>query len=358
MLATAATYVGPAEDAEYAYRWLIKIDPDNAAHYASLSQLRAEDDLEEAVKLLDKAQSINPNITNKNEAEFSRKALSNGSRRAPVARAKYPTSNEMRGDLTSTIRNTLLRDIAKESFIAKNTRFFTLGSCFAREIAIRLAERGYQADFFEVVEHINSSFANRSMVDWAFDRCTGQAKTRLDELFASLNITPQGLKARWAVADVFIYTLGVAPAFFDRQSGEFVMPTNSALGSRAFAELFDFRTTTVQENLENLEYIISHIKSLNPQVRIVITVSPVPLKTTFEFKSAMQADCVSKSTLRVVAHEFVSKHPEIIYWPSFEVVRWIGGHVGPFYGNDDDAALHVGDHVVKAITDLFIEHFS
>ncbi|MBE0630605.1 MAG: GSCFA domain-containing protein, partial [Burkholderia vietnamiensis] len=66
----------------------------------------------------------------------------------------------------------------------------------------------------------------------------------------------------------------------------------------------------------------------------------------------------SKSTLRVVAHEFVTSNPDVIYWPSFEIVRWLGGHVGPFYGNDDDAALHVGDHVVKAITDSFIEHFS
>ena len=103
---------------------------------------------------------------------------------------------------------------------------------------------------------------------------------------------------------------------------------------------------------------MSRVKSLNPDVKMVITVSPVPLRTTFEFKSAMQADCISKSTLRVVAHEFVSKHPEVIYWPSFEVVRWLGGHVGPFYGNDDDAALHIGDHVVHAITDLFIEHYS
>ena len=100
------------------------------------------------------------------------------------------------------------------------------------------------------------------------------------------------------------------------------------------------------------------MRALNPNVKIVITVSPVPLKTTFEFKSAMQADCISKSTLRVVAHEFVTKHPDVVYWPSFEVVRWLGGHVGPYYGTDDDSALHIGDDVVKAITDLFIEHYS
>lgn len=358
MLATAATYVGPSEDAEFAYRWLIKIDPANADHYANLSQLRANDDLEEAVALIDTAQAINPAVGNRTDIEFSRKVLSDGARRKTIARAKYPTTQEMRQDLKAVIRSTLLNGLQKERFIDKGTRLFTLGSCFAREIAVRLIERGYQADFFEVVEHINSSFANRSMVDWALGQCMGQSRERLDELFASLNITPENLRARLAAANVFVYTLGVAPAFFDRQSGEFVMPSNSTLGSRAFAEMYDFRTTTVQQNLDNLEYIVSHVKALNPDVKIVLTVSPVPLKTTFEFKSAIQADCISKSTLRVVAHEFVTKNPEVIYWPSFEIVRWLGGHVGPYYGNDDDAALHVGDDVVKAITDSFIEHFS
>ncbi|KAB0632620.1 GSCFA domain-containing protein [Burkholderia latens] len=358
ILATAASYVGPPEEAEYAYRWLIKIDPANPDHYAKLSQLRADDDLAEAVALIDQAQAINPAVGNPTDIELSRKLLSDSTRRKTVARAKYPTTREMRGDLATVIRTGLLGGLPKQCFIDKETRFFTLGSCFAREIAVRLIERGYQADFFEVVEHINSSFANRNMVDWALGQCTGQSRERLDELFASLNITPENLRARLAAAKVFVYTLGVAPAFFDRQSGEFVMPSSSTLGSRAFAELYDFRTTTVQQNLDNLEYIVANIKALNPDVKVVLTVSPVPLKTTFEFKSAIQADCISKSTLRVVAHEFVTRNPDVIYWPSFEIVRWIGGHVGPYYGNDDDAALHVGDHVVKAITDSFIEHFS
>jgi glycosyltransferase involved in cell wall biosynthesis len=358
MLATAAGAVGPTADAEWAYQWLIKIDPQDASHYAKLSQLRADDNLEEAVELLSKAQSMSSAATPGHEAEFSRAVLRNNSRRAPRARAKYPTTSEMRGDLKAAIQKTLIRDLPRQDFIRKDTKFFTIGSCFAAEIANRLLERGYLADFFQLSEHINSTFANRSMVDWALGQCNGQPRERLDELFLPRGVTPDNLKARLAAAEVLIYTLGVAPAFFDRQSSEFSMPTDSSLGSRAFAELFDFRTTTVQENVDNLEYITAQIRALNPNVRVVITVSPVPLHATFEFKSAMQADCVSKSILRVVAHEFVTRYPEVVYWPSFEVVRWLGGHAGPFYGLDDGAAWHIGTDVVKTITDLFIEHYS
>ncbi len=357
-LAEACINIGPSIDVEYACGWLLKIDPNNARYYAWLSQARADDDPQEAVDLLDKARALDPSMGDSQEIEFSRQALRNASRRAPVARAKFPSNNDMRGDIVQAIRKTLLQEPPRERFIQPGSRFFTLGSCFAREIAIRLQQRSFQVNYLEVVEHINSTFANRSMVDWAFEECTGQTKDRLDELFSALRVTPSGLRAAWSSTDIFIYTLGVAPAFFDRESGEFVMPSHSMLASQAFAQLYDFRTSSVQQNLDNLFHIEQRIRSVNPRMRFVVTVSPVPLRTSFEFKSALQADCISKSILRVVAHEFVSQRAGAVYWPSFEVVRWIGGHVGPFYGVDDDSPLHVGDEVVQAITDLFIEFFS
>jgi len=55
-------------------------------------------------------------------------------------------------------------------------------------------------------------------------------------------------------SDVFILTLGVAAAFFDRETGDFVLPRPSALNSRALAEKYLFRTTSVKENVENVLY--------------------------------------------------------------------------------------------------------
>ena len=154
--------------------------------------------------------------------------------------------------------------------------------------------------------------------------------------------------------------LAAAPAFFDQDSGSYVMPRGGALNARALAERYAYRTTTVAENLDNLDYIYSRIRSfnVNPDLKFVITLSPVPLKASFEFDSAMYADCLSKSTLRVVAHEFIKTHGQVLYWPSFEIVKWLGGHIGPFYGVDDGASWHISEDLVHVITDLFIEHFS
>ena len=46
------------------------------------------------------------------------------------------------------------------------------------------------------------------------------------------------------------------------------------------------------------------------------------------------------------------------YWPSFEVVRWAGGHLPwPAYGVPDRRARHVTRYLVAEIIDAFVEAF-
>jgi hypothetical protein len=159
---------------------------------------------------------------------------------------------------------------------------------------------------------------------------------------------------------VFILTLGVAAAFFERTTGDFVLPRPSALNSRALAEKYLFRTTSVSENVDNVLYLIEFIRNVSPQTRIVVTVSPVPLLASFEFESAVQADCLSKSTMRLVAHEVVnnSNISNIFYWPSFEVFRWAGSNAGDYFAADDGAAWHVSEEKVGGTIRAFVDMFS
>jgi hypothetical protein len=43
-----------------------------------------------------------------------------------------------------------------------------------------------------------------------------------------------------------------------------------------------------------------------------------------------------------------------MYWPSFEMVRWLGAHHGRLYGNDDGSAHHVDFQVIDLIIDSFV----
>ena len=71
--------------------------------------------------------------------------------------------------------------------------------------------------------------------------------------------------------------------------------------------------------------------------------SPVAIQVSFEFESVVQADCLSKSTMRFVAHEVVNNSglSNIFYWPSFEVFRWGGSNASNFHAADDGTAWHV-----------------
>jgi hypothetical protein len=268
----------------------------------------------------------------------------------------------MRADLKKAVVNYVINEVDTKRFgfrLCEETKIFTMGSCFAREISSRLRDRGFNSFHLEVGEYINSTYANVAMLEWAEGKLTNEVNLRrLNDLLLP-GITPEQLLWEIQRTSLFIYTLGVAPCFFDRQTGEFVMPRASAINSLALAEVFNFRTTKVSENVGNLRAIIAFIRRHNPTAKFVITLSPVPLKVTFERRSAVQADCLSKSTLRIAAEEAVSEDLEnLLYWPSFEIVKWLGGHVGPFYGVDDGAAWHVSSKVVELITDLFIDKFA
>src|SRR6185369_7470852 len=155
-------------------------------------------------------------------------------------------------------------------------------------------------------------------------------------------------------ADTFIYTLGVAPGFFDRDTGRFHLSQPGA-STRHLLRAKQFRTTTVAENVENIEYIAAAIAGLRPNAQIVFSVSPVPLFATFEYESAIVADCVSKSTLRVAIDTVMKKGlPNLHYWPAFEMIRWVGVYGGGVYGAEDGTSRHVSEHAIRSVMRAFV----
>ena len=120
---------------------------------------------------------------------------------------------------------------------------------------------------------------------------------------------------------------------------------------------YTFRMTTVEENCDNLRSIVSLVRSVNPDCKFVFSLSPVPLTSTLEQRSAMEADCLSKATLRVAVDRVVSDTADCIYWPAFEIVRWMGAYVPNMYGEEDGTTHHVSERVVRTIMRLFLETY-
>ena len=337
-----------------------------ADDYFDLSESCAETDhLDEAEAALRKAIELEPGKYAKPIHQQSLHLLESTraerSSRPPIKKSRYPDTDIFAGDLPALIRDHIAAGHkASPKFITRDTKFFAMGSCFARNLAGALVRSGYDATNMEISEAINTTFANKHFVDWLEDTLPDNSvRERIEELWPTQHGKDYILE-RIRQADVFIMTLGVAPVFFDRLTGEFVMPRPTHLNQRALAEKYLFRSTTVEENVRNATYLLSFMRKISPDMKIVVTVSPVPLHMTFEFNSAVEADCLSKSTMRLVAHELVynSGFKDIYYWPSFEVFRWAPSHrAESFFGNDDGSAWHVSEAVVDIVIRSFIELF-
>jgi hypothetical protein len=73
----------------------------------------------------------------------------------------------------------------------------------------------------------------------------------------------------------------------------------------------------------------------------------------------MISDCVSKSILRVAIDQFFREHAPktAYYWPSFEMVRWVGAHVDFPTLFEDNTPRHVNRGIVEIIITNFVRKF-
>jgi tetratricopeptide (TPR) repeat protein len=369
--AVRCSHVGPFPRAIELFRKLAPAS-NQASDYFQLSEILTQGNFfDEAVASLGKAIKLDPATydtpTNRETLELAKtqaKKPSPGEKDKAAAKSKvgrYPETADFTGDLEKLIRDHIAINLTSApKFLNKATRFFTMGSCFARNLSVSLNQSGYASHHMEISEYINTTFANRVFVDWLRGAEIDPAiRDRLVELLPekwSKEATLEVIRS----SNVFILTLGVAAAFFDRTTGAFVLPRPSALNSRALAEKYQFRTASVQENADNVRYLIDFVRSVAPDIRIVVTVSPVPLLASFEYESAVQADCLSKSTMRLVAHEVVNNSgiDNVWYWPSFEVFRWGGSNASNYFAADDGAAWHVSEAKVGGTVRAFIDMFS
>ena len=236
----------------------------------------------------------------------------------------------------------------------------TLGSCFARELREVLELAEFSSSNVWVPAGLNNTFALLDFVSWSV---TGTATHRgfRYERSATGEIrewTPQREQATYhdlfSGAGAFVFTLGLAEVWTDRQTGQVFW---RGVPDEIFdADRHEFRLSTVAENEHNLRELIRLIREINPQAPIVLTLSPVPLQASFRDISCLTADCVSKSVLRVALDRVMAAKLEgVHYWPSFELVKWAGAAFDwRAYGED---ARHVHRYLVECVVTSFVRSF-
>jgi hypothetical protein len=238
--------------------------------------------------------------------------------------------------------------------ITRQSRIGSAGSCFALEIRKYLIERSYN---YVITERNGSSCCNwgaqynsiafQQTVEWAFGMrerplllwedtieeekpyCDafreGVRFTTTDE--ATIDTANHRRCAREALEGVeyLILTIGLNEVW--RLSG-----TNTAIARfprRMDPNLIEYCVLSVEENVKSLQTTLDVLRAHNPEIKIIITVSPVPLHATFQGheKHVITATQHAKSVLRVAVDEFVKRNPEqATYFPAFETVLWCTEH--------------------------------
>lgn len=142
-----------------------------------------------------------------------------------------------------------------------------------------------------------------------------------DEMIASREAAIAAFRRAIVGSDVFVFTLGLTESWFDREGGfEYPMCPGTAGGSFD-AERHVFRNQDFGFVREKLVEAFAAMRVLNPKLRVILTVSPVPLTATASGRHVVVATMESKSILRAVAGDLARAFDHIDYFPSYEIIN-------------------------------------
>jgi hypothetical protein len=232
--------------------------------------------------------------------------------------------------------------------IGKEARIASAGSCFARRIADRLREAGYHyfvtepgggysARYGDIYTALQlAQLARRAIGDFVPAEPAWEKGGRFyDPLrpreqpggFASVAAMEaerrrhlEAVLRLLSESDVFIFTLGLTEVWCSR-ADRTAFPLCPGAGIGVFDDRrYAFRNLSVDETVQSLEDFLETVWALNPSLRILLTVSPVPLAVTAEPRHVIQSTVYSKAVLRVAAEQVRRRYEQVDYFAAYEMV--------------------------------------
>jgi hypothetical protein len=113
---------------------------------------------------------------------------------------------------------------------------------------------------------------------------------------------------------VFVFTLGSADCWLAQDGTALPLPPRVANAESHMGET-RFATLSAAEMRQDLTEFIADLTSVNPGVRIILTVSPVPPAATWQPQHMLIAANSGLAAMRVAA-----AHANVAYFPSFDVL--------------------------------------
>lgn len=276
--------------------------------------------------------------------------------------------------------------------ITPDTRIATAGSCFAQHIGAAL--RGAGCTMLDAEPPIHSMsqavatrfgygiyaarygniYSSRQLLQLLEEVRSGEPDphhiwTRDGRFFDALRpmVEPQGLASAAEVmahraqhlskmaemlqeTDVFIFTPGLTESWMDRAVGRIYPVCPGVIAGTFDAEHHALKQFTHAEILTDLAAIQTALQDFQPKVKLLLTVSPVPLVATAGADHVIVASAQAKATLRSAIGEHVRGNDAVDYFPSFEIVT-SSATSGPWFAADQ---RNVSAEGIARVTTTFL----
>ncbi|UWQ19985.1 GSCFA domain-containing protein [Jannaschia sp. W003] len=231
---------------------------------------------------------------------------------------------------------------------------FTIGSCFARNVEQEMARANIRLPTREVMarpEFVNLEAASLNNygtpsiwneLAWSFGEEAFDPDAHLVEVmpnrWVDLHLNPAirpetrevVLRRREAIFETYrasatckmiVLTLGYVEVWKDTWTGSYLNAVPRPSLIRRDPKRYEL---AVLDAAEATDYLMRALDILRrhgrPDMRVVLTVSPVPLSQTHRDEDVITANAYSKSVLRVAAETAVVRHDFVTYFPSYESV--------------------------------------
>ena len=119
---------------------------------------------------------------------------------------------------------------------------------------------------------------------------------------------------------VLVFTLGLTEGWCSRVDGATFPGCPGTIAGTFDPGKHEFKNFSVDEVTDDLLVAVDLARSINPSLRLILTVSPVPLVATATDQHVLTATTYSKAVLRVAAEQVCRTRDRVDYFPAYELV--------------------------------------
>jgi GSCFA family len=247
--------------------------------------------------------------------------------------------------------------------ISRSERVCTAGSCFAQHISNRLSKIGFNyyipeagANLTDVekssrgygvfsarygnlytvrqlLQLFEESFNTRMKSEKTWRRRDGRfvdpfrpnieplGHDTVDSVTVARQEHLQHVKDVFLNSEIFVFTLGLTEGWINKIGGDVFPLAPGVSGGEFSTDNYEFINFGVADVINDLRCFLQKLREINPKVKVVLTVSPVPLIATYEDRHVLVSTTYSKSVLRVAADVAAREFSWVDYFPSYEIIN-------------------------------------